>query len=75
MSFLNWKMVMKKLQKSLRLVELQPLLIWRYVLKYEFTMVYFVSKIVLKGQIISECTYEIIVSPIRTTKKFPRFLP
>ena len=28
-----------------------------------------------KGQIISECPYEIIVSPIRATKKFPRFLP
>ena len=28
-----------------------------------------------KGQIISECPYEIIVSPIRPTKKFPRFLP
>ena len=28
-----------------------------------------------KGQIISECAYEIIVSPIRPTKKFPRFLP
>ena len=29
----------------------------------------------LKVQIISECSYEIIVSPIRPTKKFPRFLP
>ena len=28
-----------------------------------------------KGQIISECPYEIIVSPIRPTRKFPRFLP
>ena len=28
-----------------------------------------------KGQIISECPYEIIVSPIRATKKFLRFLP
>ena len=28
-----------------------------------------------KGQIISECPYEIIVSPIRPTKKIPRFLP
>ena len=28
-----------------------------------------------KGQIISECPYEIIVSSIRPTKKFPRFLP
>ena len=30
----------------------------------------------IKGQIISECPYEIIVSPkICKTKKFPRFLP
>ena len=29
----------------------------------------------VKGQIISECPYEIIVSPIRATKKIPRFLP
>ena len=28
-----------------------------------------------KGQIISECPYEIIVSPKIPTKKFPRFLP
>ena len=28
-----------------------------------------------KGQIISECPYEIIVSPKRSMKKFPRFLP
>ena len=28
-----------------------------------------------KGQIISECPFEIIVAPIRPTKKFPRFLP
>ena len=28
-----------------------------------------------KGQIISECPYEIIVFPIRPMKKFPRFLP
>ena len=28
-----------------------------------------------KGQIISECPYEIIVYPKRPTKKFPRFLP
>ena len=28
-----------------------------------------------KGQIVSECPYEIIVSTIRPTKKFPRFLP
>ena len=28
-----------------------------------------------KGQIISECLYEIIVSPKIRTKKFPRFLP
>ena len=28
-----------------------------------------------KGQIISECPYEIIVYPKITTKKFPRFLP
>ena len=27
------------------------------------------------GQIISECPYEIIVSPTRPTKEFPRFLP
>ena len=31
--------------------------------------------VIPKGQIISECPYEIIVSPIRPTKKFPRFLP
>ena len=29
----------------------------------------------IKGQIILECPYEIIVSPKRPTKKFPRFLP
>ena len=29
----------------------------------------------LKGQIISECPYEIIVYPKIATKKFPRFLP
>ena len=29
----------------------------------------------VKGQIISECPYEIIVSPKIPTKKFPRFLP
>ena len=34
-----------------------------------------VSSVHIKGQIISECPYEIIVSPIRPTKKFPRFLP
>ena len=28
-----------------------------------------------KGQIISECPYEIIVCPKIATKKFPRFLP
>ena len=28
-----------------------------------------------KGQIISECPYDIIVSPKIPTKKFPRFLP
>ena len=28
-----------------------------------------------KGQIISECPYEIIVYPKIATKKFPRFLP
>ena len=28
-----------------------------------------------KGQIISECPYEIIVYAKITTKKFPRFLP
>ena len=28
-----------------------------------------------KGQIISECPYEIIVYPKVATKKFPRFLP
>ena len=28
-----------------------------------------------KGQIISECPYEIIISPKIPTKKFPRFLP
>ena len=28
-----------------------------------------------KSQIISECPYEIIVSPRIATKKFPRFLP
>ena len=28
-----------------------------------------------KGQLMSECPYEIIVSPIRPTKKFLRFLP
>ena len=28
-----------------------------------------------KGQMISECPYEIIVSPKIPTKKFPRFLP
>ena len=28
-----------------------------------------------KGQLISECPYEIIVSPKIPTKKFPRFLP
>ena len=33
------------------------------------------AKRLIKGQIISECHYEIIVSPIRPTKKFPRFLP
>ena len=31
--------------------------------------------IYIKGQIISECPYEIIVSPKIPTKKFPRFLP
>ena len=30
---------------------------------------------VAKGQIISECPYEIIVCPKIATKKFPRFLP
>ena len=34
-----------------------------------------IVQIGFKGQIISECPYEIIVSPIRPTKKFPRFLP
>ena len=29
----------------------------------------------VKGQIISECPYEIIVSPKIPTKKIPRFLP
>ena len=29
----------------------------------------------VKGQIISECPYEIIVYPKIATKKFPRFLP
>ena len=28
-----------------------------------------------KGQVISECPYEIIVYPKIATKKFPRFLP
>ena len=28
-----------------------------------------------KGQIISECSYEMIISPKIPTKKFPRFLP
>ena len=28
-----------------------------------------------KGQIISECPYEIIVSPKIQTKKIPRFMP
>ena len=28
-----------------------------------------------KGQIISECSYEIIICPKIATKKFPRFLP
>ena len=31
--------------------------------------------IFVKGQIISECPYEIIVCPKISTKKFPRFLP
>ena len=29
----------------------------------------------VKGQIISECPYEIIVYPKIATKKFPRFVP
>ena len=29
----------------------------------------------IKGQMISECPYEIIVCPKIATKKFPRFLP
>ena len=31
--------------------------------------------VLCKGQIISECPYEIIVFPKIATKKFPRFLP
>ena len=30
---------------------------------------------IAKGQIISECPYEIIISPKIPTKKIPRFLP
>ena len=30
---------------------------------------------IVKGQIISECPYEIIVCPKIAMKKFPRFLP
>ena len=37
--------------------------------------VVFIVMSLTKGQIISECPYEIIVSLIRLTKKFPRFLP
>ena len=29
----------------------------------------------IKGQLISECPYEIIIYPKIATKKFPRFLP
>ena len=32
-------------------------------------------EISIKGQIISECPFEIIVCPKIATKKFPRFLP
>ena len=35
----------------------------------------FGKQYMLKGQIISECPYEIILSPIRPTKIFPRFRP
>ena len=37
--------------------------------------VVFIVMSLTKGQIISECPYEVIVSPIRLTKKFLRFLP
>ena len=35
----------------------------------------YVKKKTTKGQMISECPYEIIVYPKIATKKFPRFLP
>ena len=35
----------------------------------------FIKFMFSKGQIISECPYEIIVYPKIATKKFPRFLP
>ena len=40
-------------------------------------LIYWVSNIIqtLKGQIISECPYEIIACPKIATKKFPKFLP
>ena len=44
-------------------------------LKRGSKMANFFLLLLLKGQIISECPYEIIVCPKIATKKFPRFLP
>ena len=53
----------------------------RCLIRYRFEFGHFDTKAVeiflkpTKGQIISECPYEIIVYPKIATKKFPRFLP
>ena len=44
-------------------------------MKLKNTNVHMAKILQAKGQIISECPYEIIVSPKIATKKFPRFLP
>ena len=65
--------------KELNVVSFQLLLsVLEYqtaVMRRDFETADRVLPTIPKGQIISECPYEIIVSPIRPTKKFPMFLP
>ena len=43
--------------------------------KIIYLLIWELNKVVTKGQIISECPYEIIVWTKILTKKLPRFLP
>jgi hypothetical protein len=45
------------------------------IMRQIYHLIYAFLVLGVKGQIISECPYDIIVCPKIATKKFPRFLP